>query len=322
MSLPRVRPPPHRIHQQSPPPEPRRPRPPRRPTGRLGPSPSLSLRPRPPPRLPPSRHPSLPCKKTQSRGPVVRIPAPLHLPSKTTVGRTSRTQRCTKTNLSTIPSSPRQTPSPRSGIGQRLEVTSRRPCKCREPIATYSRVPLLYGTQTSTGHCQTVQFGAKQEAEVLYTATAFVGLQLNRIHEFLEEHTKTPRETRDHLEEHPKTPRETRDHLEACWLFNLGIYEFLLARLDIIEGLQGGAQAQALAEIQQARVRPLLGRGSISAETYQIYLPADTRAKVAAATSRKPRHTNNSRGSASAGGSKTSTKPKNIKSNSPGTNRN
>jgi hypothetical protein len=59
-------------------------------------------------------------------------------------------------------------------------------------------------------------------------------------------------------------------------LFNLGIYEFLMARLDIIEGLQGDAQAQALAEIQQARVRPLLGRGSISAETYQIYLPAES----------------------------------------------
>jgi hypothetical protein len=149
--------------------------------------------------------------------------------------------------------------------------------------------------------------GAKQEAEVLYTATVFVGRQLNRSHEF--------------LEEHPKTPRETRDHLEVCWLFNLGIYEFLLARLDIIEGLQGDAQAQALAEIQQTRVRPLLGRGSISAERYQIYLLADTRAKVAAATSRKPRHINNSRGSASAGGSKNSTKPKNTKSKSPGTNR-
>jgi hypothetical protein len=134
-----------------------------------------------------------------------------------------------------------------------------------------------------------------------------VGLQLNRSHEF--------------LEEHPKTPRETRDHLEECWLFNLGIYEFLLAWLDVIKGLQGDAQAQALAEIQQARVRPILGRGSISAETYQIYLPADTRAKVAAATSRNPRHNNKSRGSASAGGSKNSTKPKNNKSKSPGTNR-
>jgi hypothetical protein len=34
--------------------------------------------------------------------------------------------------------------------------------------------------------------GAKHEAEALYTATVFVGLQLNRSHEFLEEHQKTP----------------------------------------------------------------------------------------------------------------------------------
>jgi hypothetical protein len=128
-----------------------------------------------------------------------------------------------------------------------------------------------------------------------------VGLQLNRSHEF--------------LEEHPKVPRDARDHLEQCWLFNRGIYEFLLARLDIIEGLQGDAQAQALAEIQQARVRPFLGRGSISADTYQIYLPADTRAKMSAATSRKPRHT---RGSASQDNSK---KPMSTKAKSPGSNR-
>jgi hypothetical protein len=116
-------------------------------------------------------------------------------------------------------------------------------------------------------------------AEVLYTATAFVGLQLNRSNDF--------------LERHPKIDKAARDYLEENWTYTFGIHEFLLARLDIMEGLQGDSQAQALAEIQQARVRQLLGRGSISAESYQIYLPADTRAKVSAATSHKPRHANN-----------------------------
>jgi hypothetical protein len=142
--------------------------------------------------------------------------------------------------------------------------------------------------------------GAKQEAEVLYTASAFLCLQLNRCNEF--------------LEEHPKLNKDSRRHLEDNWLCQLGIYEYLLARLDIIEGLQGDSQSQALAEIQQARVRPLLGRGSISAETYQIYLPADTRAKVSAAASSKNRH---SRGSSSAGKSRTPAKPSGKKAKPP-----
>jgi uncharacterized protein involved in copper resistance len=121
--------------------------------------------------------------------------------------------------------------------------------------------------------------GARQEAEVLYTATAFLGLQINRSNEF--------------LESHPKIDKAAREHLEENWTYTFGIHEYLLARLDIIEGLQGDSQSQALAEIQQARVRSLLGRGSISTETYQIYLPADTRAKMSAATSRKPRQASN-----------------------------
>jgi hypothetical protein len=95
--------------------------------------------------------------------------------------------------------------------------------------------------------------GARQEAEVLYTATAFLGPQLNRSNDF--------------LDSHPKIDMAAREHLEENWMYTFGIHEYLLARLDNIEGLQGDSQAQALAEIQQARVRPLLGRGSISAET-------------------------------------------------------
>jgi hypothetical protein len=118
--------------------------------------------------------------------------------------------------------------------------------------------------------------GAKQEAEVLYTASAFLCLQLNGCNEF--------------IEEHPKLNKDSRRHLKDNWVCQLGIYEILLARLDIIEGRQGDFQSQALAESQQARGRPLLDRGSISAETYQICLPADTRAKVSAAASSKNRH--------------------------------
>jgi hypothetical protein len=130
--------------------------------------------------------------------------------------------------------------------------------------------------------------GARQEAEVLFTATAFLGLQLKRYN--------------DYTERRPKIGKEARDHLEEHWTFNFGHHEYLLARLDIIEGRQGDSQAQALVEIQQARVLPFLGRGSISAETYQ--LPADTRAKVSAATSRKPWRTNN-RGPSPAGSRRT-----------------
>jgi hypothetical protein len=98
--------------------------------------------------------------------------------------------------------------------------------------------------------------GARQDAEVLYTVTTFLGLQLNRSNDF--------------LESHPKIAKAAREHLEENWTYTFGIHKYLLARLDIIEGLQGDSQAQALAEIQQARVRPLLGRGSNSAETYQV----------------------------------------------------
>jgi hypothetical protein len=142
--------------------------------------------------------------------------------------------------------------------------------------------------------------GAKQEAEFLYTASAFLCLQLNRCNEF--------------IEEHPKLNKDSRRHLEDNWLFQLGIYEFLLARLDIIEGFQGDSQYQALAEIQQARVLPVLGRGSISAETYQIFSPADTRAKVSAAASSKSRH---SLGSSSAGKSRTPSKTSSKKAEPP-----
>jgi hypothetical protein len=110
------------------------------------------------------------------------------------------------------------------------------------------------------------------------------------------------------VESHPKIDKAAREHLEENWTYTFGIHEYLLARLDIIEGLQGDSLSQALAEIQQARVRPLLGRGSISAETYQIYLPADTRAKVSATTSRKPRRANNR-------GPEKSKKPKSKNSN-------
>jgi hypothetical protein len=96
--------------------------------------------------------------------------------------------------------------------------------------------------------------GARQVAEVLYSATAFLGLKLNRSNDF--------------LESHPKIDKAAREHLEENWLYTCGIHEYLLARLDIIEGLKGNSQAQALAEIQQARVRPLLGglhlRGDVS----------------------------------------------------------
>jgi hypothetical protein len=49
-------------------------------------------------------------------------------------------------------------------------------------------------------------------------------------------------------------------------LYQLGLYEYTLARLDITEGLQGDAQTQALAQIQKARVQALLGRVSIFSE--------------------------------------------------------
>jgi hypothetical protein len=73
--------------------------------------------------------------------------------------------------------------------------------------------------------------GARKEAEVLYTATAFLGLQLNRSNDF--------------LESHPKIAKAAREHLEENWTYTFGIHEYLLARLDIIEGLQGDFQAQA-----------------------------------------------------------------------------
>jgi hypothetical protein len=43
--------------------------------------------------------------------------------------------------------------------------------------------------------------GAKQEEEVLHTATAFIGSQLNRCNQFIEEHEKLGNEEREHLEE-------------------------------------------------------------------------------------------------------------------------
>jgi hypothetical protein len=147
--------------------------------------------------------------------------------------------------------------------------------------------------------------GVRQEAEVLYTATAFVGLQRNPCNCF--------------IERHPKICKKERENLEQNWTFNFGIHEYLLARLDIIEGRQDDYQSHALAETQQVRVRPLLGRGSISAETYRLFLCADTRAKISAATSLKPMHTNN-RGSDSAGKSKNSAKSKRTKSEPPGSN--
>jgi hypothetical protein len=74
--------------------------------------------------------------------------------------------------------------------------------------------------------------GARQEAEVLYTATAFLGLQLNRSHDF--------------LESHPKIDKAAREHLEENWTYTCGIHEYLLARLDIIDCLQGDSQSQVL----------------------------------------------------------------------------
>jgi hypothetical protein len=110
----------------------------------------------------------------------------------------------------------------------------------------------------------------------------FGAIQLNRSH--------------DYPEEHQRLSTSVRRHLDKNWLYQYGLYEFILSRLDIIEGLQGDAQTQALALIQQARVRPLQGRGAISSETYQLYLPADTRARVTAATSRNSRPRNSNTG--------------------------
>jgi hypothetical protein len=191
------------------------------------------------------------------------------------------------------PTRQERTLSRRSGIGPCPGPTSRR---LQVPGSHWNSFPLPFVIRDADfnrymSNCST---GARQEAEVLYTATAVLGLQLNRCYEF--------------LESHPKIGREAREHLEENWTYDFGIHEYLLVRLGIIEGLQGDSQAQALAEIQQAQVRPLLGRGSISAETYQIYIPADTRAKVFAATSRKPRHADN-RGPG---------KSKNPKTKSPG----
>jgi hypothetical protein len=109
----------------------------------------------------------------------------------------------------------------------------------------------------------------------LYTAAAFGAIHLNRCHNFLESHSKLKPGIKEHLEE--------------IWLYQAGLYEFLLARLDIIEGLQGDPQASALAAIQQARVMLLQGRGAISTKTYQLYLPADTKARVCAAISKASR---------------------------------
>jgi hypothetical protein len=95
--------------------------------------------------------------------------------------------------------------------------------------------------------------GAKQEAEGFYTLASFGALRLNQTHDFSAAHLNLQGSVRRHLEE--------------GWLYQLGLYEYTLVRLDIIEGLQGDAQAQALAQIQRARVQHLLGRSSISAET-------------------------------------------------------
>jgi hypothetical protein len=78
--------------------------------------------------------------------------------------------------------------------------------------------------------------GAKQDSDVLYTLASFGTLRLNQTHEF--------------MESHPKLQGSVRRHLEEGWLYQLGLYEYTLARLDIIEGLEGDAQAQALARIQ------------------------------------------------------------------------
>jgi hypothetical protein len=101
--------------------------------------------------------------------------------------------------------------------------------------------------------------------------------------------------TQEFFEAHPKLQGSVRRHLEEGLMYQLGLYEDTQSRLDIIEELQGDAQTQALAQIQQARVRPLLGRGSISAETYRIYLPAQTRAQVSAAAFRQPGRSNTGR---------------------------
>jgi hypothetical protein len=82
-------------------------------------------------------------------------------------------------------------------------------------------------------------------------------------------------------------------HLEDRCLYQYRLYEYILSRLDIIEGLQRDAQTQALAQIQLARVRLLKGRNLISSETYQLYLPADNRARVSAPARRPPRLKNN-----------------------------
>jgi hypothetical protein len=80
------------------------------------------------------------------------------------------------------------------------------------------------------------------------------------------------------------------------------------------------AEAHALAQIEQARVRPLLGRGAISAEAFRIYLPAQTRAQVSAAAFRQPGHSNTGRGHTPTTGSSSSKTKKTTKNKSTSSN--
>jgi hypothetical protein len=117
-----------------------------------------------------------------------------------------------------------------------------------------SSIPALSfsGRPSSTGLWPLALQAENKKPKFLYTLAPFGALRLNQTHEF--------------LETHPELQGSVRRHLEEGRLYQLGLYEYTLARLDITEGLQGDAQTQALAQIQKARVQALLGRGSISAE--------------------------------------------------------
>jgi hypothetical protein len=278
----------NRLRQPRPLPAPRGPRQQRRLPSPLA---TRRLPPRLPPRLQTRLQPRLP-RRIQESSPAVPTPAPRQVP--TTRVRTSQARTTKKTQPSITPLG--------RGTKARLEITLRKNSKSRGHTTTSIRAPLSSGSPTSTELCPAAR-PEPVKGPRLYTCRGC--------------HLGTPAQQEKRLlESHPKTDKAAREHLEENWTYTFGIHEYLLARLDFIEGLQGDSQAQAQAEIQQARVRPLRGRGSISAETYQIYLPADTRAKVSAATSRKPWHANNR-------GPDKSKKPKSNNSNtkSPGPSR-
>jgi hypothetical protein len=67
------------------------------------------------------------------------------------------------------------------------------------------------GFNRTLSSCST---GARQEAEVLYTLTASLGLQFNRRNDFLESHPKIDKAAREHLEEIGRTPW---GFTSICW---------------------------------------------------------------------------------------------------------